>query len=382
MKKLIILITCCFSSFIFAQKLNLSKGAPTFYESSINQSYKQKTQNIKNKTQLFISKKIGVDFVKKILKPGDSIEFDYQYVIGVNGHPTPNLTKVNTEYEFFNNKISRIINILPEFIPAITITTKKPYPFPIKLTAEFYVNESFSLIPIYRKPIDDNFKLTFNDKQIDSCFSTINHKDSRRPIFSTTVYFSTGSQKNLKNIRILNENLNLKNIITESIKKLDSVNPDLFSKLEHSKNYSLNCSIYKESSKFYFPTPDRHAIFKGCNDNLDNNKVLKCTSKKISKHINRNFNTDLAKDLGITGRQKIFIGFKIDTEGNVFDANARATHPKLKEEAIRVIKLIPKMKPAYLNGKPIVTPYAIPLIFTIEPDPPRRNSRYHNSRRY
>ena len=40
-------------------------------------------------------------------------------------------------------------------------------------------------------------------------------------------------------------------------------------------------------------------------------------SDKIAKFVQRKFNTDLAGDLGLSGRQRISVIFKIDKNGNV-----------------------------------------------------------------
>ena len=64
--------------------------------------------------------------------------------------------------------------------------------------------------------------------------------------------------------------------------------------------------------------------------------------EKIAKFVQRKFNTDLAGDLGLTGRQRISVIFKIDKSGNVTGVRARAPHPRLEKEAQRVINLLTK----------------------------------------
>ena len=50
-------------------------------------------------------------------------------------------------------------------------------------------------------------------------------------------------------------------------------------------------------------------------------------SEKITKFVGKKFNTDLASDLGLTGRMRINVIFKIDKTGNVTSVRARAPHP-------------------------------------------------------
>jgi len=45
---------------------------------------------------------------------------------------------------------------------------------------------------------------------------------------------------------------------------------------------------------------------------------------------------------------------------------ARAPHPKLVEEAIRVAGLLPKMKPGMQRGNPVKVTFNQPIIFKVE----------------
>ena len=87
---------------------------------------------------------------------------------------------------------------------------------------------------------------------------------------------------------------------------------------------------------------------------------------KITKFVQKNFDTDLAGDLGLTGRQRISVVFKINKEGNIVGVRSRATHPRLEEEAKRVIGLLPKMSPGKHKGKNVIVPYSLPIIFQVQ----------------
>ncbi len=106
-------------------------------------------------------------------------------------------------------------------------------------------------------------------------------------------------------------------------------------------------------------------VFPGCKGNKA--KLKKCMEKSIQKHINRKFNTDLAGELGLSpGIKRIFVLFKIDKTGNIADIQVRAPHKRLKQEAIRVIKKLPKMKPGRQRGKPVGVKYQLPITFKVE----------------
>jgi protein TonB len=107
-------------------------------------------------------------------------------------------------------------------------------------------------------------------------------------------------------------------------------------------------------------------VFPGCENKKNNEARKKCMSEKITQIVVRRFNTDLAGDLGLSGRQRISVIFKVGKTGNITDVMTRAPHPRLAKEAKRVVGLIPKMKPGKQRGNPVVVQYSLPIIFTVQ----------------
>ncbi len=105
-------------------------------------------------------------------------------------------------------------------------------------------------------------------------------------------------------------------------------------------------------------------IYPGC-DKVSNEKKRKCMSEKIAKFVQKEFNKTLAGRLGLSGRQRISVIFKIDTFGRVIVPRARAPHFRLEKEAIRVVKMLPIMKPGTQDGKKVIVPYSLPIIFDV-----------------
>ena len=68
---------------------------------------------------------------------------------------------------------------------------------------------------------------------------------------------------------------------------------------------------------------------------------------------------------GIYGRQRISVVFRIDTLGRATRIRARAAHLKLEREAIRVINMLPILKPGTHDGKKVIVPYALPIVFQV-----------------
>jgi protein TonB len=106
-------------------------------------------------------------------------------------------------------------------------------------------------------------------------------------------------------------------------------------------------------------------VFPGCEKYDTNDKRKKCLSKEIGKWVSKKFNTNIGSEYGITGKQNIQTQFTIDKHGNVTDVKIRAPHPALKEEALRVIGKIPKMKPGYQQDKPVGVIYSLPITFYV-----------------
>jgi protein TonB len=121
----------------------------------------------------------------------------------------------------------------------------------------------------------------------------------------------------------------------------------------------------EEDIEVPFAVIENVPVFPGC-EKGSNNEKRKCMSDKIQKFVQKKFNTDLAGDLGLTGRQRINVIFKIDKTGKVVGVRSRAPHPRLEKEAARVINLLPKMKPGKQRGKPVTVPYSLPIIFQVQ----------------
>ena len=122
----------------------------------------------------------------------------------------------------------------------------------------------------------------------------------------------------------------------------------------------------EEDVEVPFAVIENVPVFPGCEKGSNTDK-RNCMSRKISIFVNKKFNSeDLATDLGLTGRQRISVIFKIDKNGNITNVRSRAPHPALEKEAARVIKLLPKMKPGRQRGKAVIVAYTLPIVFDIQ----------------
>jgi len=111
---------------------------------------------------------------------------------------------------------------------------------------------------------------------------------------------------------------------------------------------------------------DQVPIYPGCEHLSTNEELKKCLSENIDALVINNFDAEMANNLGLIGRQRISVQFKIDKEGHVVDVMSRAPHPALEEEAKRVINLVPNMQPGKQDGKEVAVTYALPIVFQAE----------------
>ncbi|MDR9400949.1 MAG: M56 family metallopeptidase [Psychroflexus sp.] len=126
---------------------------------------------------------------------------------------------------------------------------------------------------------------------------------------------------------------------------------------EDQKNETMNVSI---------SNVQKAPIFPGCETYKTNDKLKKCMSQKISKLVSEEFDTSLGKELGLSGVNHVYVQFKINTEGEIIDIKARASHPELKKEGLRVVDMLPDMQAGIQDGKKVNVIYQLPITFKIE----------------
>jgi hypothetical protein len=122
----------------------------------------------------------------------------------------------------------------------------------------------------------------------------------------------------------------------------------------------------KEEDIFPFSIVHKIPVFKGCKKSLSREDKRKCTTVKITAYVEENFNLKLIEDLQISQSQHIYVRFLINKKGLVKDVSVRSPHPKLSQEAKRVVESFPKMKPGKdKNNKPVVVIYNLPITLSV-----------------
>lgn len=123
-----------------------------------------------------------------------------------------------------------------------------------------------------------------------------------------------------------------------------------------------NFIFSQENEEISSSTIENVPVYKGCENEPNNSSKKKCMSEKVAELLQKNFNTIIPSGSELTPDVYIIrIAFKINTKGNIVNIMARGASLAMEKEAIRVLKLAPKMTPGYRNGKPVTVPYSLPL---------------------
>lgn len=130
----------------------------------------------------------------------------------------------------------------------------------------------------------------------------------------------------------------------------------------------IDDNSYLDVKSVPFSVISEAPIYSGCEKYRTNiSQRKKCTSESIQKFVYNNFNTNITKDLDLVGVQKIFVAFQIDYKGKIKKIRARASHPKLIEEAERVIRSLPEfLKPGMQKDKAVNVDYVLPITFKVQ----------------
>lgn len=105
-------------------------------------------------------------------------------------------------------------------------------------------------------------------------------------------------------------------------------------------------------------------VFPGCKGTKAQKR--QCLQDKIKDHVNKKFRTQIAQEIGLSsGKKKVYVQFTIDKTGAITNVRARGPHARLEKEAIRVVKLLPKMKPGLQRTKPVSVSYTLPITLMV-----------------
>ncbi|WP_299261383.1 VIT domain-containing protein [uncultured Aquimarina sp.] len=116
-----------------------------------------------------------------------------------------------------------------------------------------------------------------------------------------------------------------------------------------------------------FSVIEQVPVFPGCEQNISNDDRKKCFSDSVKNLVNGNYNSQMTRDLNLSpGVKRMYARFMINREGDVVNIEVRGSHNKLAEEAIRVLKLLPKMTPGKQRNRSVDVNYVLPIIVNVQ----------------
>ena len=280
---------------------------------------------------------------------------------------------------FYQKRITLIHEYISDEIAAKT-ETKETYIN--NLLSNFFQVENIAFVNQFYKQTLIKKRIIMMKKNQSKKMNQLKYLVLVPVLLSMLFYVSCASKSTVNKIteseKIAQNNLKLKNLELETAVLTNKKLKDSIDRLNKERDFNLKMvdflrkkilkkttGVKKETEAVSFMVIDKVPTFPGCEEG---NK--KCFSKKVQIHFAKNFNSELPKTLGLSpGRKRVFIGFKIDKEGDVVDIKARAPHPDIKEEVIRVMQSLPRMIPGENNGKKVDVKYSIPFtIFIAEKD--------------
>ena len=82
-----------------------------------------------------------------------------------------------------------------------------------------------------------------------------------------------------------------------------------------------------------------------------------------------------AKAVEDDAQGRVLVGFIVNRDGSVDDVKVvKSVHPALDEEAVRVVKAMPKWKPGKKGGKTVRVRYTLPMTFKMQEAPKTEGS--------
>lgn len=102
-------------------------------------------------------------------------------------------------------------------------------------------------------------------------------------------------------------------------------------------------------------------VFPGCEDAVTNDEKKQCFQAEIIRFVSRNFKfPEIARNMGVSG--KVYVSFVIEKDGSISNVEiARGVEESVDNEAVRVVKSLPKVQPAKQRGKPVRMSFMLPI---------------------
>lgn len=293
-----------------------------------------------------------------------------QFNINKNGKLVDNKSKVPS---YFLEELNKALNSFNKINSIATINNElveESYSFSIAINSDEkpVYKDLFSIAKKLAKPTTDNSFSTYLAKNLSKEF--IDKADLNRINNSLYLSFELDNKKKPTNLTSNSRSEALEKVLFNLLKKYD-VESFNFSDTSKFNRHSIQILSFEEGKTIINTstslTSERYIVFPGCETSKDIKELRNCFNKGVQQHFIKEFNASLPNQLGLSkGRKRIFIGFKIDTNGSVTDVKVRAPHVAIMREVKRVLFNLPKVSPGRQRGENINVSYNIPFTILVD----------------
>lgn len=151
-------------------------------------------------------------------------------------------------------------------------------------------------------------------------------------------------------IQIVDDEVEIEEIEFESTETDESTEIQLIEEVGEETDEVLN-----------FVNVENKPVYPGCEKESTEDDKFRCFQLQIAKFVAKEFQfPEMARQMGIQG--KVWVSFVIEKDGSVSGIKVeRGVDKLLDEEAIRVVKKLPKFIPAKVGGRSVRMSYSLPI---------------------
>ena len=119
-----------------------------------------------------------------------------------------------------------------------------------------------------------------------------------------------------------------------------------------------------EILEVFEPKPDENAIFQV----VETQPEFPGGMAELMKYLQKNTRyPKVCKEQGLQGR--VIVQFVVNTDSTISDVKVvKPVNPHFDQEALRVVKAMPKWKPGAQHGKPVRVRFTLPVTFRLPED--------------
>ncbi len=139
----------------------------------------------------------------------------------------------------------------------------------------------------------------------------------------------------------------------------------IYKKGDLEKTFKIKESAIEEDEIFQVSENAPHFIG-NCKKKLNPEEFQECNQKEMYMFLGENIKYPvIAQKLNVSGR--VFLRFVVEKDGTIGEIKLLTPLcESLEQEAIRVIKLMPKWEPGYEGGKPVRVFYTMPIVYKLD----------------